>query len=110
MTVKELAEKLGMTFLAGESGGDREIEGCYVGDLLSWVMARAESGDVLITVMGNINAIAVASLTDSACIVLAESAGLDEDAKERADQQEIPVLATEKDSFATAVAVAGYLP
>ena len=41
---------------------------------LSWVMARAQSGNVWITVMGNVNAIAVATLTDVSCIVLTENA------------------------------------
>ena len=44
MTVQELAQTLSLTLLAGKEGLDREITGCYAGDLLSWVMARAESG------------------------------------------------------------------
>lgn len=110
MTVQELAQTLSLTLLAGEDGLDREITGCYAGDLLSWVMARAESGDVWLTVMGNVNAVAVASLTDAACIVLTESAALDEDAKNRADLQEIPILTTEQDTYAMAVAVSRLLP
>ena len=27
---------------------DKEITGCYIGDLLSWVMGRANSGDMWI--------------------------------------------------------------
>ena len=102
MTVREIAEKLGLSVLAGEDGLDREAEGCYIGDLLSWVMARAE-------VMGNVNAIAVASLTDAACIVLTESAALDEDARARADQQGIAVLTTELDSYGLACRIAELL-
>lgn len=109
MTVREIAEKLGLAVLAGEDGLDREAEGCYIGDLLSWVMARAESGDVWLTVMGNVNAIAVASLTDAACIVLTESAALDEDARARADQQGIAVLTTELDSYGLACRIAELL-
>ena len=51
---------------------DKEITGCYIGDLLSWVMGRANSGDMWITVMSNINIVAVATLSDASCIVLAE--------------------------------------
>lgn len=110
MTVQELSEQLSLQVLAGEDDLDREIAGCYAGDLLSWVMARAESGDVWLTVMGNINAIAVASLTDCACIVLTESAALDDDAKKRADMQGIPILTTGKDTYAMAVEVSRLLP
>ena len=34
---------------------DREITGVYIGDLLSWVMGRAKSGDAWLTIMSNIN-------------------------------------------------------
>lgn len=101
MTVKELVEKLNLKVLV-EGDLDREITGGYCGDLLSWVMGRAQSGDCWMTVMGNINAIAVAVLADTSCIVLTENATLDEDAKVRAEIQEVTILATEENSFTVA--------
>ena len=74
MTAKEIAAACGWNLLAGGEGEDNQADGCYVGDLLSWVMARAQSGNVWITVMGNVNAIAVATLTDVCCIVMTENA------------------------------------
>ena len=82
---------------------DREITGVYIGDLLSWVMGRAQSGDCWMTVMGNINAIAVAVLADCACIVLTENAALDDDARARAEMQEVTILATEENTYSLAV-------
>lgn len=101
MTVKELTEKLNLEVLV-EGDLDREITGGYCGDLLSWVMGRAQSGDCWFTVMGNINAIAVAVLADCACIVLTENAPLDDDAKARAEMQGVTVLATEENSYTMA--------
>ncbi len=101
MTVKELTEKLNLKVLV-EGDLDREITGGYCGDLLSWVMGRAQSGDCWFTVMGNINAIAVAVLADCACIVLTENAPLDDDAKARAEMQGVTVLATEGNSYTMA--------
>lgn len=101
MTVKELVEKLNLKVLV-EGDLDREITGGYCGDLLSWVMGRAQSGDCWMTVMGNINAIAVAVLADTSCIILTENATLDEDAKVRAEMQEVTILATEENSFTVA--------
>ena len=46
-------------------------------------MSRVQAGDVWLTVMGNINAIAVAALSDAACIILTDAAALDEEAKEK---------------------------
>lgn len=83
MTAKEIAAACGWNLLAGGEGEDNQADGCYVGDLLSWVMARAQSGNVWITVMGNVNAIAVATLTDVCCIVLTENAALDADAAKK---------------------------
>lgn len=101
MTVKELAEKLNLKILV-EGDADREATGGYCGDLLSWVMGRAQSGDCWFTVMGNINAVAVAVLADCACIVLTENAILDDDAKKRAEMQGVWVLSTEENSYTMA--------
>ena len=61
MTVHQLKESLELTVLV-EQTTDKKITGCYIGDLLSWAMSRVQAGDVWLTVMGNINAIAVAAL------------------------------------------------
>ena len=109
MTVKEMAGALGWRLLAGEDGEDNVIDGCYVGALLSWVMGRAQAGNVWLTVMGNLNAIAVAALADTSCIVLCEDSALDADAKKRADMQGIPVYGCGPNLYDTAVAVHGLL-
>ncbi|MCH5191753.1 MAG: hypothetical protein J1F23_06265 [Oscillospiraceae bacterium] len=102
MTVKELAEKLNLSVLVD---GDltREVTGGYCGDLLSWVMGRAQSGDCWFTVMGNINAVAVAVLADCSCIVLTENATLDDDARTRAQMQEVTILSSEENTYKLAV-------
>lgn len=101
MTVKDLAEKLELSVLV-EGDISREVTGGYCGDLLSWVMGRAQSGDCWFTVMGNINAVAVAVLADCACIVLTENAVLDDDARARAQMQGVTVLAAERNAYTLA--------
>ena len=103
MTVRDLAERMQLKILAGEDATDRDVQGCYTGDLLSWVMGRAQEGDAWLTVMGNINAIAVATLADTACIILTENAPLDEAARQKAQQQQVAVLQTEENSYHTAI-------
>ncbi len=104
MDVKNLVEELGLKVLCGENL-EREISGCYCGDLLSWVMSRANEGDVWLTVMGNINSVGVAVLADVACIVLTENAALDEDALKRAIQNDVIILQTDKNSYQMAAAI-----
>ena len=99
MTVRELSEALGCTFV-NMPDGDREVTGGYCGDLLSWVMGRAESGDAWVTIMSNINVIAVSVLADVACVVLAEGVELDTDALNKAKSEGINVISSDMNSFA----------
>ena len=108
MTVEELSRALSLETVVPGDGG-REVTGGYCGDLLSWVMGRAPAGCVWMTVMGNVNAIAVASLADTAGIILVEDAVLDADAKARAEQQEIAVYGTSLPAFETALKIASLL-
>ena len=85
------------------SDGDREITGVYIGDLLSWVMGKAQSGDAWITIMSNLNILAVASLTDTSCIILAEGVTLDEEVLSTARQKEINIISSSESIFDTAV-------
>ena len=101
MTVNSLVEKLNLKILV-EGDMEREITGGYCGDLLSWVMGRAQSGDCWFTVMGNINAVAVSVLADCACIVLCENSTLDDDAKTRAEMQGVSILSSEENAYTLA--------
>ena len=101
MTVQQIASALQLEVLT--QGEDREITGGYCGDLLSWVMGRAQEGHVWFTVMGNVNAVAVAVLADVACIVLTDAAVLDAEACERARDQGVTVLRSERTSYDLAV-------
>ncbi len=108
MTVKDLIEELKLTILV-EGDLDREVTDCYIGDLLSWVMGRAPEDSVWLTVMGNINSIAVATLADVSCIVLVENAALDTDARNKANIHGVTILQTEENSYALAVKISGLL-
>ena len=98
MTVKFLSEKLNLKVL-NLADGHREIKGGYAGDLLSWVMGRAKEDCAWVTIMTNINVIAVASLADVACVILSENAAPDEQMLSIAGQKEINLLQSEKDTF-----------
>jgi len=106
MTTAQLSKALSLTPLTSGIDMDSEITGCYVGDLLSWVMGRAPANCAWITVMGNINAIAVAQLKDISCIILCENATLDKDAKAQAEIQGISVFSAGLPAYALAVRIA----
>ncbi|MBO5648618.1 MAG: hypothetical protein J6S76_01745 [Clostridia bacterium] len=101
MTVKELAEALSLKILTNESQPelDREISGVYVGDLLSRAMSRVEADNLWITIMSNVNVIAVAALTDPACILLCEDVEADDDVRARACENGITLLGSPRSAY-----------
>ncbi len=101
MTTKNLIEKTG--FKVVNEGETRDVLGIYACDLLSIVMGRATADFAWITVMGNMNSIAVATLTDVSCIVLSEGMNLDEDALKKAQEQDVCVLKTDLPTYETAL-------
>ena len=50
-----------------------------------------------------INVVAVASLLDVSCVILAEGVALDEDALKAATEKQINLLVSEKSTYETAV-------
>ena len=88
---------------------DREINGAYIGDLLSWVIGRAQADNVWITIMSNINTVAVATLTDVSCILLTENVSPDADALEAARSKGINILKTHLTSYEAAIKVSEIL-
>ncbi len=99
MTVKAVAEKLNLTPVCEGDCETKEVTGCHIGDLLSLVMSKAQAGDAWITIQTNVNVPAVASLTDSAMVILAEGVQLDDAAKARSKQQEICIYSSDKSAF-----------
>ena len=104
LTVKELSEMQGFRPVAMPDA-DREINGIYIGDLLSWVMGRAKADDAWITIMSNINIVAVASLADVACIILAEGVNLDSSVTDTARAKGVNIIASQLPAYETAVAL-----
>ena len=80
-------------------GDTNDIKGVYCCDLLSHVMGQSLEGNVWCTVMANINSLAVASLTDAACVILCHGLKPSEDMVERAKKQYINLFTTELSQF-----------
>ncbi len=98
MTVFELKEQLRLTAYALPDDA-RAVTGGYTGDLLSWVMGRAQEGDAWITIMSNANIIAVATLADVSCVILAEGAEPDKGVAALAAEKGINLLGSTESAF-----------
>lgn len=84
---------------------DRIIEKPFCCDLLSLAMSKASSTCAWITVMGNVNTLAVASLTDLPMIILCEGVTFDEAALIRAREVDISIIYTDLSIFEAALKV-----
>ena len=108
MTVEELAKQLSLEPVCAAEP-NRMVTGGYAGDLLSWVMGRAQSGEAWITIMSNPNIIAVATLTDVALIILAEDVSPDPGVTELALQKGINLYRSAESVFTLSAKVAALL-
>ncbi|MBE6605662.1 MAG: AraC family transcriptional regulator [Ruminococcaceae bacterium] len=108
MTVNAVCEALGLKVL-NIANGEREIDGVYAGDLLSWVMGHAKSSQALVTIMSNINVLAVASLLDLSCVILAEEAEYDGGFIEAAKSKEINVFSSPLSAYELCVKLSGMI-
>ncbi len=108
MTVYELSQNSQFNVLTMPEP-DREINGAYIGDLLSWVMGKAQYDNIWITIMSNMNVVAVASLSDVSCVLLAENVTLDDEVLSTAKQKGINILSTPLSAYDAAIKLSGMI-
>jgi len=106
MTVNKLCESLALEAIFQEE--DRAVTGVFCCDLLSVAMARAPEGSAWVTVIGNANTVAVATLADVACIVLSEGYSFDE-AAINAAKGNITLIRSDKPTYETAASIGAIL-
>ena len=109
MTVDEMAQQLHLSCIAGKGGLQKEVTGVYMGDLLSLAMAHAKEGNLWITVQGHINAIAVAVLVNMPAIILVQGIQASEEMLQKAEEEDIALLATTEGAYEVAKALSRWL-
>ncbi len=102
MTIADIVKKLDLKIVNEGDMNTREISKVFCCDLLSLAMSRLPADAAWVTVMGNLNTLAVASLADAACIITAENVCPDENTIKKAGEQNITVLRSEYPVFETA--------
>ena len=103
MKVDALCKLLDARVLCGTT--DREFEGVYTGDLLSRAMSRVEAGCAWVTIMANINVIAVANLTEPAVIILAENVTMQADVLAAAEENSVLVMTSPMSAYEICCAI-----
>lgn len=105
MRLREISAGLSLTNHNPQADLDREISGVYIGDLLSWVMGKAQPGCLWITIMSNVNVAAVASLAGTAGVILAEGVAPDDDLLQRAQRENIAIFTSSLSAYDLAIAL-----
>lgn len=108
MTVKEVAAKLGLTPVS-VADDTREVRGGYAGDLLSWVMGRVPESAAWVTIMTNVNVVAVAVLRDVAMVIVAEGSEIPDDVATRAEEQAVNLYSAAADVYTVCAALSRLL-
>lgn len=103
MTVKELAENLGLRVYTGTNS--IAIKSVYCCDLLSNALVKLNDGCVWLTVMNNVNVAAVAYSKNVSCVVLTEGVVPDKQMLEKAEKHNISVLGIELDTYEAATLI-----
>ena len=104
MKANELLKECGL--ISSVNGTpDNEITCTYCCDLLSIVMGKAPAGCAWVTVMGNMNSVAVASLAEIGAIILADGVKPDANAIKRAEENGINIYLSNDPVFDTALKI-----
>lgn len=98
MTVNQLCEKAKLETVCLHDG-EREIDGAYTGDLLSWVMGNAQYGNAWVTIMTNQNIIAVATLIDVSCVIVAENSEISDETASLACEKGVNLFRSPMSSY-----------
>ncbi len=109
MNVLDLQQLLDLEVLSGNEGLNKKIAGVYIGDMLSWVMAKAEEDNLWITIQTNLNILAVAVMTEISCILIAENAEVPAETLSKSDIEQIPILRSTLTAYELAIRVAGVM-
>ncbi len=99
MATVQTLEDADLFTLKVEGNAGRTLSKVFCCDLLSIAMSKAPEGCAWVTVMGNKNTLAVATLADAACVILAEGVQLNEDDLATAKEQNVTIFTTDMPVF-----------
>jgi hypothetical protein len=103
MTLQDVIDQLNLTVLTQPADFARVLPiGGYTSDLLSCVMAGAKKGALWVTLQAHLNIVAVAALLEMSGVIITEGAQPETATIDKANEEGITLLATDKQSFEVA--------
>ena len=102
MTVRQLVNQTNLISINDGIHLDDSITSVACCDLLSIAMSSVAAGSAWVTVINNINTLAVASLVDATCVILAHGLNASDQLIDKAKAEGITLLASTLPSYETA--------
>jgi predicted transcriptional regulator len=102
MKLKKLVDQLNLVTKVGGQGLEEEVEGGYVSDLLSDVMANSQKGDLWITLQVHVNIVAVAVLKELAGIIIIGGREPEGETLQKAKDENVVILTSSFSAFEVA--------
>lgn len=97
MTTEDLIEKIGLKPLSKFE--HRKVEGVFVSDMLSDVMANAKSSNLWLTVQTHKSIVPAANLVDVSAIVITSGKVVPQETIDLASRYNVAILSTELPTF-----------
>jgi predicted transcriptional regulator len=97
MTTQDLIQKIGLKPLSKFE--PREVDGVFVSDMLSDVMAGAKSGNLWLTVQTHKSIVPAANLVDVSAVIVTSGKEVPQETVDLATKYDIAILSTELPTF-----------
>ena len=97
--LRDIVEMLKLDVRTGSDRLDVEVTGGYASDLMSDVIARAEAGNLWVTLQTHQNIVAVGVMKSLCCIILINGREPEKETVQKAEAQGIPILVSTMPTF-----------
>lgn len=98
MIIEDLKQHPEFNFIV-EADLKKEVSGCFIGDLLSWVMAKGQPGNIWVSVQAHLNVVAVALLREFSCLIVCDGASIPEETIQKCKEEELNLIATDLSAY-----------
>ena len=109
MKLETLLSEMPCQVLCAGTDLTQTVTGGYACDMLSWVVSRIGSGEIWLTILNSVNVVAVAALSECACVMLTESVDMESDVVQRAKEKGMTIVTTPLTTYEAAVRISRLL-
>ena len=99
LTIRDVVDELHLTVLVGDEFLTAPVEHVLASDLMSDVLAFSRPRFLLVTGLSNVQSVVTANISEAVCVLYTMGKRPDAQAQARANLFEIPLLASDEDTY-----------